>query len=239
MARDLQDGRAGSQHAPPLVIASAGESRRRDFIAANTAIRPVAAVPEIRLHQADEAHALWHRTEEELAQIGLPPPFWAFAWVGGQALARHVLDNPQLVRRRRVADFASGSGLAGISACMAGARCVTCFDTDVFSGSAVSLNAALNGVEVRFSRRDLLEKARWSDAFDVILAGDIFYERGMAEAALGWIGQQKHERLILVGDPGRSYFPRESFRLLRQYRIETGRALEDSEFKSCGVWTPL
>src|SRR6478752_5925302 len=111
-------------------------------------------VPEIRLHLADEAHDLWLKTEEELAEIGLPPPFWAFAWAGGQGLARHILDHPALVAGKRVLDFASGSGLVAIAACKAGAAAVTAVDIDPFARMACALNRAENNVDFTFTDED-------------------------------------------------------------------------------------
>lgn len=124
------------------------------FILDNTALMTPPHVPEIRLHLADEAHDLWRRTEEELAEIGLPPPFWAFAWAGGQGLARYILDHPESVRGRRVFDFASGSGLVAIAAMKAGASAVEAADIDPFCDTAIRLNAAANGVDVTFTASD-------------------------------------------------------------------------------------
>ena len=147
------------------------------FVLANTAIAAAPLVPEIRLHLATEVTPLWQATETELAQSGLEPPFWAFAWPGGQALARYVLDRPQLVRNKRVLDIAAGSGLAAIAAAKAGAAQVVANEIDDFAAVALALNAALNGVAVEVSRHDLLGGA--ADPFDVVLAGDVCYERPM------------------------------------------------------------
>ena len=152
--------------------------KRDDFIRANTAILRPPHVPEIRLHLADEAPGLWQKTETELDAIGLPPPFWAFAWAGGQGLARHVLDHPEVVAGRTVLDFASGSGLVAIAAAMAGAASVTAVDTDPFCKDAVRLNAALNGVSIDFDGNDRIGSPV---VVDVILAGDVFFDRELAE----------------------------------------------------------
>jgi predicted nicotinamide N-methyase len=208
------------------------------FILDNTALMPPPHVPEIRLHLADEAHGLWQRTEEELAAIGLPPPFWAFAWAGGQGLARYVLDNPALVAGRRVLDFATGSGLVAIAARKAGAAHVVGADIDPFCAAAVRLNAAANGVDVEFCGRDLLGPNGSPDGgWDVLLAGDVFYDRAFAEALLPWF-----ERLaargaqVVVGDPGRAYLPRDRLQRLAVYEVPVTRALEDSEIKRTTVW---
>src|SRR5881394_1842347 len=121
---------------------------RKAFIRANTRLAPVPLVPEISLHVADASVPIWQKTEEELGAIGLPPPFWAFAWAGGQALARYVLDHADLVRRKRVLDFASGSGLIAIAAAKSGAAEVTASDIDAFAIAAIAVNAAENGVDV-------------------------------------------------------------------------------------------
>ncbi|WP_156648234.1 methyltransferase [Methylobacterium sp. Leaf108] len=206
------------------------------FIRANTRLLPVPYTPEIVLHVADEATVLWQKTEDELAEIGLPPPFWAFAWAGGQALARYVLDNPEVVAGRRVLDFASGSGLVAIAAAMAGARGVTASDLDPFAIPAIGLNAAANGVAERITavRADLVG----TDPGDaVVLAADIFYERDIAARVTEWLGGL-HARgaVVLIGDPGRTYLPRERLTNLATYEVPVSRALEDAEIKHSGVW---
>ena len=204
------------------------------FIRANTALTAPPHVPEIRLHLADEAHDLWLRTEEELAAIGLPPPFWAFAWAGGQGLARYVLDHPQAVRGRRVLDFACGSGLVGIAAALAGAEQVSCADIDPFCGAATALNRAANGVSLTFTAADLIGT---DGGWDVVLAGDVFYDRTLAGRVLPWFGalRQRGAR-VLVGDPGRAYLPRNALSRLAQYEVPVTRALEDAEVKRTTVW---
>ena len=207
------------------------------FVRANTRLRPVPLVPEISIFVADEAVPLWQKTEEELNEAGLPPPFWAFAWAGGQALARYVLDHTELVAGKRVLDLASGSGLVGIAAMKAGAREVTSADIDHFAGVAARINAAENGVTLDVCGGDLLRDdsdARW----DAILAGDIFYERDTAELAYAFLS--RHARggaTILIGDPGRSYLPKDKLAQLACYRVPVTRELEDAEIKRTAVWT--
>jgi len=206
----------------------------RAFIRANTVLLAPPHVPEIVLHLAHEAHDLWQRTEEELAEIGLPPPFWAFAWAGGQGLARHVLDNPGLVRGRRVLDFASGSGLVAIAAALAGAEHVIAADIDPFSGAAVAMNAEANGVAVAFTDADLIGADRGGD---VVLAGDVFYDRAMAARLMPWFGElSRRGALVLVGDPGRSYLPKTELIPLATYEVPVTRALEDAEVKRTTIW---
>jgi predicted nicotinamide N-methyase len=209
---------------------------RRAFILANTRLQAPPHTPELTLHLADEITPIWRMTEEALAEIGLPPPFWAFAWAGGQALARYVLDRPELVRGKRVVDFASGSGIVGIAAARAGAAEVTCADVDGFCGDAALLNAAINGVAIKVTDRDLLDEA--PPAVDVILAADICYEKPLAERVMAWLGEARAAgTVVLMGDPGRSYFPRAGLEKLAEYQVPTTRELEDMELKRTAVWT--
>ena len=211
------------------------EEDRRAFIRANTTLLPVPHAPEISLYLAHEAIDLWTRTEEELSEIGLPPPFWAFAWAGGQALARFILDTPDLVRGKRVYDFASGSGLVAIAARRAGAACVTASEIDPFAISAISLNAAANGIDVAVEGRDVTVDA--PPACDLLVCGDVFYEKPMAEKVLAWADRVRETgTLVLIGDPGRSYLPRERLELLAVFEVPVTRALEDSEIKRTGVY---
>ncbi len=209
-------------------------AERLAFLRAETALLPVPHVPEIHLHLAHEAIALWQKTEDELVEIGLPPPFWAFAWAGGQALARYVLDHPESVAGRRVLDFASGSGLVGIAAAKAGATHVLCADIDAFAQSAIALNAEANGVAVEPVQRDLI--GVFGD-WEVILAGDILYEQGLAARVIAWLEvEQARGIAVLIGDPGRSYMPRDKLVALATYEVQTVGALEDNEIKKTCVW---
>ena len=202
----------------------------------HTTLQPIPHAPELSLFLADEIEPIWRRTEEELGELGLPPPFWAFAWAGGQALARYVLDHPHEVAGRRVLDFATGAGLVAIAAMKAGAASALGSDVDPFCEAAVALNAQANGVEVAFTGEDLL-RAPAPDA-DVILAGDVWYEKPLAERAQAWLGEAHRRGVrVLLGDPGRSYFPREGLVRLAEYEVPTTRELEDREIKRTGVWT--
>ena len=211
-------------------------AERLAFIRAHTRLQAPPHTPELRLWLADEITPIWQLTEDELGRIGLPPPFWAFAWAGGQAVARWVLDHPKEVAGKRVLDFASGSGLVGIAAAKAGAAEVLAADIDRFCGAALALNAQANGVEIAFTDADLLETP--PPDVDVICAGDVCYEKPMADRALAWL-QAAHDRgaRVLIGDPGRSYFPK-SGKLVRlaEYQVGTTRELEDMEVKRTGVW---
>ena len=201
----------------------------------NTRLQPPPHTPELQLRLADEITPIWKLTEEALAEIGLPPPFWAFAWAGGQALARYILDHPEIVAGKRVIDFASGSGLVAIAAMKAGAASVLAADIDVFCEAAIGLNADANGVTVAFTEVNLLDAP--PPAADVLLAGDICYERPMAEAVMAWLAQGRAAgATVLIGDPGRTYFPREGLTHLAEYQVQTTRELEDFEVKKTSVW---
>jgi predicted nicotinamide N-methyase len=207
------------------------------FIRANTKLRPVPLVPEIAIHVADESVPIWLKTEEELGEMGLPPPFWAFAWAGGQALARYVLDHAESVAGKRVLDLASGSGLVGIAAMKAGASAVTAADIDAFAVAAIALNATANGVRLTSCSDDLLA-APANERWDVILAGDIFYERDTAERAFAFLSHQAAlGTTVLIGDPGRSYLPKDELAKLAEYSVPVTRELEDAEIKRTAVWT--
>ncbi|WP_149746718.1 methyltransferase [Rhizobium sp. RU35A] len=206
----------------------------RAFILANTYLMAPPHVPEISLYLADEAHDLWLKTEEDLEAIGLPPPFWAFAWAGGQGLARYLLDHPDVVRGRHVLDFATGSGLVAIAAMRAGAACATAADIDPWTQSAVALNAAANGVDITFFGADLVDHAVEAD---VVLAGDVFYDRAFADRLVPWFaGLAEAGRTVIVGDPGRAYLPKDRLVALATYQVPVTRALEDSEIKKTTVW---
>ena len=206
------------------------------FIAANTRLLAPPLVPEISLHLAEESLPIWRRTEEELGQMNVPPPFWAFAWAGGQALARYLLDQPATVRGLRVLDLGTGSGLTAIAAMMAGATSVLAADIDQVALEATRINAATNGVSVETTSTDLLA-APPTEAFGAVLVGDLFYERELAAAVLAFIelavAGGAH---VLIGDPQRSYFPRGRFTRVADYRVPVTRELEDSEIKHTAVW---
>lgn len=206
----------------------------RRFILENTALTAPPHVPEISLHLADEAHGLWQRTEEELGAIGLEPPFWAFAWAGGQGLARYVLDNPSLVAGKRILDFASGSGLVAIAAAMAGAGEVAAVDVDPVAAEAMKLNAAANEVACGICIADIVGEAV---NCEVLLAGDVFYDRAFAARLIPWFDALAAGGVVVVvGDPGRSYLPCDRLQALATYRVPVTRALEDGEVKQTTVW---
>jgi predicted nicotinamide N-methyase len=215
---------------------------RRAFIRENTRFQPTPHTPELSLHLADEITPIWKLTEEALEAIGLPPPFWAFAWAGGQALARYILDHPEIVAGKRVIDFATGSGIVAIAAMKAGAAGVLAADIDVFCEAAVGLNAEANGVAVTFTDINLLDAPPpppgSSSGADVLLAGDICYERPMAEAVMAWLRRGRDAGAsVFIGDPGRTYFPKDGLEKLAEYQVPTTRELEDLAVKRTSVWT--
>jgi predicted nicotinamide N-methyase len=205
------------------------------FIRANTKLLAPPLVPEIKLHLAEESLAIWQKTEDELGEMNIPPPYWAFAWAGGQALARYLLDNPEISRGKRVLDLGAGSGLTAIAPKLAGAAQVIANDIDTIALIACRLNATANGVAIETSSDDLL--AAPPAKFGVVLVGDLFYERTLADKVLTYIeAAAAGGAAILIGDPQRSYFPRGRFTQAADYRVPVTRELEDSEIKQTAVW---
>jgi predicted nicotinamide N-methyase len=208
-----------------------------EFIRANTALVSPPLVPEIKLHLATEVVPLWRLTEDELAAEGIPPPYWAFAWAGGQALSRYVLDHPELVVGKTVLDFGSGSGLVAIAAAKAGADRVTAADIDEFARAAIKLNAIANTAIVSATTDYLIgSDGNWR----IILVGDMCYERPLAERLMEWLTDRAtHGAIVLLGDPGRSYFPKGGVEKLSTYRVHTTRDLEDREIRETSVYRLL
>lgn len=211
-----------------------------DIIQAATRLAPVPLVPRIRLHLAAEPIEVWEHTERALGDTEQPPPFWAFAWPGGQALARYLLDRPDAVRGLRVLDLASGSGLVAIAAALAGAAEVTASDVDPLAVAAVGVNAAANGVTVAGRCDDLLsaDDGRWPAA-DVVLAADAFYEKELAARVMAFAGRAHgHGTRVLLADPGRAYLPRSGLTALASYDVPGVGALEDADRKRATIWEP-
>jgi predicted nicotinamide N-methyase len=206
------------------------------FIRANTAIAAPSLLPELTLHLATEITPIWQATEAALAQANVDPPFWAFAWAGGQALARHVLDHPETVRGRRVLDFGAGCGLLAIVAAQAGAARILAAEIDPVACAAIRLNAALNGVETRI---DILEEDVIGRdlGVDLILVGDMCYERPLAERLVDWLRFLAGRGVtILLGDPGRTYRPTQGLVEIARYRVATSLELEDRTEREGIVW---
>ncbi|GGG19663.1 nicotinamide N-methylase [Caldovatus sediminis] len=203
------------------------------FIRAHTAVARAPLVPEIALHLATEITPIWQATEAWLSRANIAPPFWAFAWPGGQALARLLLDEPARVAGRRVLDFAAGCGIGAIAAARAGAARVEAADIDPLAIAAVRLNAALNGLRVAVVAEDLVGAAcRW----DTVLAGDVCYEAPMARRILPWLrGLAAAGAEVLLADPGRAYLPREGLAPVRRFLVPTTRELEDREERAVTI----
>lgn len=196
------------------------------FIRANTRLAPPSLVPELKLHLAAVATDLWEATEATLQRTGLPPPYWAFAWPGGQALARHLLDNPKTARGNRVLDFAAGCGVAALAAARTGATHVSASEIDAFARAAMALNADANGLTLDILERDVL--AAPAEAWDLILAGDVFYEKPMADRVWPWLKNAAARGIaVLVADPGRAYLPKDGLVEIARYTVPTTLDLED------------
>jgi predicted nicotinamide N-methyase len=211
-------------------------AERTDFIRSHTALAPVGPLlPNISLYQATEITPIWQATEDWLERQGVPPPFWAFPWAGGQAVARLILDQPELVAGRHVLDFAAGSGLIAIAAMQAGAASVRAVEIDPFAVDATGLNAAANGVTVAADVANIIGQDL--PGIDIVLAGDICYERPFAEAALGWLRRLAAAgTTVLLGDPGRAYLPAQGLEKMASYAVPTTRELEDREVRVTDVW---
>ena len=205
------------------------------FIRANTKLLAPPLVPEIKLHLAEESLPIWQSTEEQLGEINVPPPYWAFAWAGGQALARYLLDHRGITRGRSVLDLGSGSGLTAVAAMLCGATSVLASDIDRLALIASDMNARANGIVIATSAEDLLIGA--PGAFDIILVGDLFYERSLAQSVLAFVGAATARgSVVLIGDPQRNYFPKGRFEMAAEYAVPVTRELEDAEIKRTAVW---
>ncbi len=204
------------------------------FIKANTRALPVPLVPEIKLYLAEEETALWQKIEDELEHGFGPPPFWAFAWAGGQALARYVSDRPELVAGKRVLDVGAGSGVVAIAAALAGASFVEANDLDPFAEAAIVLNALENAVDVKTRMGNLVGS---DEPWDVILAADVAYHQDQANPMMDWLeARAKAGTVVLIGDPGRSFLPLEKLRALATYDVPVPPTLEDVAIKQTHIW---
>jgi predicted nicotinamide N-methyase len=210
-----------------------------EIIRTGTRLRPVPLVPEIQLHQASEPIGLWQRTEQVTGRTGLDPPFWAFAWAGGRALARYLLDHPETVQGRRAIDIASGSGLVAIAAAKAGAAAVTACDIDPLAAAAIAVNASANGVAVPVTCADVLdEDGSPAPGTDLVLVADAFYERGLAGQVMRFCERARARgAAVLAGDMGRAYLPRARLTALASYDVPDLGALEDRDTKRTTIWT--
>lgn len=225
-----------SSPASPARLDPACPEMASAFIRANTKPLPPPLVPEIRLALAEESLPIWQKTEYELGELNVAPPFWAFAWAGGQALSRYLLDNAALVAGRRVLDLGAGSGLQAIAAAKAGAQRVLAADIDRLALAACLLNAQANGVALEITADNLLA-APPDPIWDLVLVGDLYYERQLALDVSAFIDAAvQNGALVLIGDPQRSYFPRGKFVQVAEYLVPVTRELEDAEIKRTAVW---
>lgn len=209
-----------------------------EFVLAHTRVRHAPFVPEVRLHLADDGPdgsiELWESTQLAVNRGEIPPPFWAFVWAGGQALARHLLDHPETVTGRRVIDVATGSGLVAIAAAQAGAAEVLAYDIDEFAAAATRLNARLNAVTVIAVAAGV--QSVEVDAGDVVTVGDVFYDERIAALMVGELGRlARAGAMVLVGDPHRAYLPTERLRPVASYEVDVETDLEDAPVKPAVV----
>jgi predicted nicotinamide N-methyase len=215
----------------------AQDASSRRLIAASTRLMPVPLVPEIRLHQASDPISLWQRTEEDSGRTGLDPPFWAFAWAAGQALARYLLDHPEIVRGRDVIDIASGSGLVAIAAALAGAAAVTAYDIDPLASAAIEANAAANAVTVRAVCADVLDDLPLPGT-GLVLVADAFYQRDLAIRVMRFASRARARgATVLAADFGRAYLPRDRLTPLAAYDVPGQLVTEDTDTKHTTIWT--
>lgn len=208
--------------------------KSEDFIRANTVVETPKLIPEIRLHLATELSPLWHATESYLSQNNIEPPFWAFAWVGGQALARYILDTPQVAAGLNVLDIGSGGGIVSIAAVLAGAARVTALDVDLLAAAACGMNARLNGTADRIITETADAITYDLTPFDLILVGDVCYTRGESDALTHRL--RRAAAPVLLGDPGRQFLPRQDLLSVATYTVETSRELEAESTTEAGVW---
>lgn len=207
----------------------------RAFVLRHTGLRAVPGLEEIRLHLADEVLPLWHAVQVETRDPDAALPYWAFAWAGGLAIGRYLREHREAVAGRRVFDLASGSGLCAIAAMRAGAASATAADIDAFAAAAIDRNARANGQRVAVVRRDVLDED--PPAVDIILAGDCWYEAGLAERVLSWLRRARERGVdVLVGDPGRQYLPTDALIELAAYEVRTTTELEDLARKEGRVY---
>lgn len=219
-----------------FLVVTLTEEQRQKFIHQHTVIASPTLVPEIKLHLATEVTPLWQANETLLQAKNLDPPYWAFAWPGGQAMARYILDHPETVRGKSVFDFGAGSGLGAIAAALAGAAISIGNDLDALAGTAMAMNAALNNAAILIDQQNHLNQTL--DA-DIILVGDMCYERGSAEMILQWLRRLARDHYVLLADPGRKYVPTDGLMELIRYDVPTSLELEDRSMRSTTVWQLL
>lgn len=210
-------------------------SNRKSLICDHAKIISPQLLPEIQLYLAADDLPIWRMGEDELKEIGMTTPFWAFAWAGGQALARYLLDNQDLVRDKRVLDFGSGSGMVAIAALMAGAKSVLATDIDLMACAAMELNAEINNVKFDISNEDVIGQTK---GWDLVLVGDVCYDKRIADLVIPWVKEIAATGTpVLVGDPGRFYLPKLGLQQIAKYSASTTSLMEDSDLRNAQVWT--
>lgn len=216
-----------------MILRPTTPEERRAFIQSQTTVVTPPLTPEIRLHLATEITPIWQATEATLEASNLPPPYWAFAWPGGQALTRFLMDERQWIRGKRVLDFAAGSGLSAIGVAMAGAERAIANEIDDFAAEAIALNAEINRAPVEVLRHDLIGR---HEGWDVVLAGDVCYEKPMADRVIPWLRDLAGKGVtVLIGDPGRAYLPAQGLVEVACYDVPTTRELEDRDLRRTRV----
>jgi predicted nicotinamide N-methyase len=226
---------APARHAGPVTAATRSDADDRAFVRGHTRLRRPPLLPEVTLWLADDVVPLWEATERRLGGTDTDPPFWAYAWAGGQAVARYVLDHPDEVAGRTVLDLASGCGVGAVAAAVAGAARVEAADIGMFAGVAAELNAESNGVRVAVTARDLLREP--PPAVDVVLAGDVCYERRMTARMLDWLATAHRQgSRVLLGDPGRAYLPGTGLVRVGEYDVPTPTDLESAPVRRTAVF---
>lgn len=210
----------------------------RERVERNTVPATLPILPEMRLRLVTEGSPLWRASEATLKQLGLVDPYWAYAWAGGQGVARHVLNHPELVAGKRVLDFATGCGLVALAAKMAGAATVVASEIDAVAVESAMLNAALNDVTIEVVHADLIDDP--CNAYDVILAGDIFFETKLAARCMRWFGElARNGKLVLIGDPGRHHLPKQGLERRARFSLPVNPELDDEGVRNCSVFAVL
>ncbi len=229
---------AGSDgvHCRSFPVVTLSCDQRWEFIQQHTAIAAPSLIPEIRLHLATEFTPLWQANERLLQVNNVDPPYWAFAWPGGQALARYLLDHPETVRGKSVFDFGSGSGLVALSAAKAGASLSIGNDHDLFAGTAMAMNSALNNIKITADTSNYLDQAVPAE---IIVAGDVCYEREASSKILPWLRRLARDRYVLLADPGRHYAPTNGLKELARYEVPTSLDVEQHAMRATTVWQLL
>ncbi|WP_417812096.1 class I SAM-dependent methyltransferase [Thalassospira alkalitolerans] len=222
------------------LVPEVDDPRFADLIDVYTVPARVPLAPEIEMYLATHITPLWQATEDILGVLDIPPPYWAFAWPGGQAITRYILDHPELVRGKKVLDFACGGGMQAIACVMAGADSILANDIDPVAITATRLNATRNDVEFDTTTENFVGTQSTTRRWDVIFAGDVCYQQDMADAVLQWLmNEARLGARVILADPGRTYAPTHNIDELETYDVPVDIAVEDTDIKSTRVWQLL